>query len=123
MTTEEKKGFIEQFCLETDCAKCKASPLCNMLFGNFSPSDIDAECENETDLLFNQLIKAYSFIPDNAEGYEIRCERKSRRVNLLIRPTIYEEIKDRARRSNRSINDYINYVLAKSIRKCKEKKL
>lgn len=123
MTTEEKKGFIEQFCLETDCAKCKALPLCNMLFGNFSPSDIDAECENETDLLFNQLIKAYSFIPDNAEGYEIRCERKSRRVNLLIRPTIYEEIKDRARRSNRSINDYINYVLAKSIRKCKEKKL
>ena len=123
MTPEDKKGFIEQFCLETDCTRCRVSTLCTKLFGNFSPSAVESECENETDLLFNQLIKAYSFIPDNAEGYEIRCERKSRRVNLLIRPTIYEEIKDRARRSNRSINDYINYVLAKSIRKSKEKKL
>ena len=123
MTPEDKKGFIEQFCIETECSKCKAKPLCNRLFGNFAPSDIDADYENEIDLLFNQLIKAYSFIPDNAEGYEIRCERKSRRVNLLIRPTIYEEIKNRAKKSGRSTNDYINYILAKTIRKSKEKKL
>lgn len=42
------------------------------------------------------------------EGYMLVRESKSRRVQLLIRPSIYEGIKEIAKKKGKSINDYVN---------------
>ena len=48
-------------------------------------------------------------------GYELKPESKSKRLNLLIRPTVYEAIKDKAKAEGVSTNEYINNLILKSI--------
>lgn len=44
-------------------------------------------------------------------------EAKSRRLQLLITPSLYEAVKARAAEERRSVNDYINAALWDTIRK------
>ncbi len=53
-----------------------------------------------------------SVLPD---GYILVRERKSRRLQLLIRPSIYEEVKNMATENNQSVNDYINELIEKEV--------
>ena len=39
------------------------------------------------------------------------AETKSRRVQLLIKPSIYDGIKEHASRNGQSVNDIINFIL------------
>lgn len=48
------------------------------------------------------------------EGYKLNpylIEKKSRRLQLLIKPSLYEKVKERATEAGTSINDYINTTL------------
>jgi len=44
-------------------------------------------------------------------------ETKSRRLQLLLTPSLYEAIKAKAAEEQRSVNDYINSILQDAIRK------
>lgn len=44
-------------------------------------------------------------------------ETKSRRLQLLLTPSLYEAVKDKAAEERRSVNDYINAALWDAIRK------
>lgn len=39
------------------------------------------------------------------------AETKSKRVQLLIRPSLYNKLKEGAERERRSLNDYVNIIL------------
>ena len=49
-----------------------------------------------------------------ASGY-LKEERKSKRVQLLITPSLYEAIKEKAEASGTSTNNYINYLLKEGV--------
>ena len=49
------------------------------------------------------------------EGYRLVKEPKSRRVQLLIRPSIYKAIKKLADESNQSVNDYTNDLYEREV--------
>ena len=44
-------------------------------------------------------------------------ETKSRRLQLLLTPSLYEAVKDQATREGRSVNDLINSILQDAMRK------
>lgn len=54
-------------------------------------------------------------IPVLPEGYRLVKECKSRRVQLLIRPSMYEGIKKLAEDNNQSVNDYLNDLIEKEV--------
>ena len=51
------------------------------------------------------------------EGYKIVPEAKSRRLQLLIQPSLYEKIKDKANETGTSVNDTIHSILSETLRK------
>lgn len=56
-------------------------------------------------------------------GYKINpmyIETKSRRLQLLIQPSLHEALKEKARREHNSVNDVIHTILQEAIRKEKE---
>ena len=54
-------------------------------------------------------------MPVLPEGYRLVKESKSRRVQLLVRPSIYEGIKKLAEDSKQSVNDYLNDLFEKEV--------
>lgn len=46
-----------------------------------------------------------------------RREAKSRRVQLLIKPSLYEKIRERAEYDNTSVNDTIHHILNDALNK------
>lgn len=54
--------------------------------------------------------------PDQAaqvpQGYKlVPIETRSKRVQLLMQPSLHEQLKDRAKKEKRSFNDLINSIL------------
>lgn len=52
------------------------------------------------------------------EGYKINpeyIEKKTRRVQLLMRPSLYEQVKARADETGDSVNEYIHTILEQAI--------
>lgn len=48
------------------------------------------------------------------EGYKLNplyIEKKSRRLQLLIQPSLYSKVKARAEKEGRSVNDFIHSIL------------
>lgn len=48
------------------------------------------------------------------EGYKVNpmyIETRSKRLQLLIQPSLYEKLKERADREGRSVNDLVHYLL------------
>ena len=46
------------------------------------------------------------------QGYKlVPAETRSKRVQVLMRPNLYKQLKARAKREKRSVNDLINYIL------------
>lgn len=54
-------------------------------------------------------------MPVLPEGYILRRENKSRRMQLLVRPYTCEGIKKLAEQNNQSMNDYVNDILEREI--------
>ena len=58
-----------------------------------------------------------SMIQDNAIGAvdpvtaKIKAETRSKRVNLLVKPSMYGAVKAKCEKSGRSVNDVINILL------------
>jgi len=59
--------------------------------------------------------------PDNNQprykrNYAV-VEVKSKRVQLLVQPTLYQRLKEIATAEGRSVNDYINGLIEKAVRR------
>lgn len=54
-------------------------------------------------------------MPVLPEGYRLVRESKSRRMQLLVRPSIYDGIKKLADDNNQSVNDYINDLFEREV--------
>ena len=67
----------------------------------------------------NKILKDNEWNINNSipEGYKIVPEAKSRRLQLLIQPSLYEKIKDKANKTGTSVNDTIHSILSKTLRK------
>lgn len=50
------------------------------------------------------------------EGYKVVPETKSRRLQLLIQPSLYDRIKEKAEETGTSVNDTIHSILSKAMR-------
>lgn len=50
-------------------------------------------------------------------GYELKPESKTKRLNLLIRPSLYEALKSKAKATGKSVNDYLNDLINEDISK------
>ena len=48
-------------------------------------------------------------------GYAIKPESKTKRLNLLVRPSIYEALKSKADTRGISINEYINELITREV--------
>lgn len=56
---------------------------------------------------------------DAPEGYKANplfVETKSRRLQLLVQPSIHEALKEAAKAEGRSLNDYVHVILEKAVR-------
>lgn len=51
------------------------------------------------------------------EGYILIPERKTRRLQLLIGPTLYNQVKAKAEAAGQSVNEMINLILKDAMRK------
>lgn len=49
------------------------------------------------------------------EYYVLKKEAKSKRVNLLIQPTLYGKLKSAADSAGISVNEYVNNIIRKEI--------
>ena len=77
----------------------------------------------------NNLNPAMSFISSPVEeqptlakppeGYKVNpqyIEKKTRRLQLVLQPSLYERVKARAEQSGSSVNDYIHSILEEATR-------
>lgn len=54
------------------------------------------------------------------EGYKVNplyIETKSKRLQLLIQPSLLEKLKGKAQAEGRSVNDLVHFILEESLRK------
>ena len=54
--------------------------------------------------------------PEAPEGYILKPEPRSRRLQLLISPTLYNHVKAKAEAAGQSVNEYINHVLTDAVK-------
>lgn len=50
------------------------------------------------------------------EGYKLVPEAKSKRLQLLMQPSLYGKIKEKAEETGTSVNDTIHNILSKAMR-------
>ena len=78
--------------------------------------------ENPAELFINKPVEApaETVTPAKApEGYHLNplyIENKSKRLQLLVKPSTIEKLKAKAQRENRSVNDIVNTVLEEALR-------
>ena len=56
-------------------------------------------------------------IPQAPEGYKVNSiflEKKSRRLQLILQPSLYEKVKEAAAQEDISVNEYVHRVLEKA---------
>ena len=63
----------------------------------------------------NQINPAMQFISQPEENESNAPETKSRRMQLLIRPSLYVKLKARATKEHKSVNELINELLENSV--------
>lgn len=63
----------------------------------------------------NQINPAMQFISQPEENESNAPETKSRRMQLLIRPSLYIKLKARATKEHKSVNELINELLENSV--------
>lgn len=64
--------------------------------------------------IVNPEVRVERNINPDPENYKLNyeyVEKKSRRVQLILKKSVYEKAKDRANKLGISVNDYINRVL------------
>lgn len=50
-------------------------------------------------------------------GYTLARESKTKRLNLLIRPSVFVKLQEKAKLQGSSVNDYINRLIEEDIAK------
>lgn len=54
-------------------------------------------------------------VPDGYKVNDLFVEKKTKRVNLLMRPSVYEKITDIAKKDGLSVNEFIHRLVEKEI--------
>ncbi len=57
------------------------------------------------------------FVTDIPEGYKLVLETKSKRMNLLLRPTVHQKGLERAKQEGLSFSDYVHKLIENDIEK------
>ena len=73
----------------------------------------------KADIPLQEGTSAHVKTTDAPEGYKANplfVETKSRRLQLLVQPSIYEALKEGAKAEGRSVNDYVHTILEKAVR-------
>ena len=58
-------------------------------------------------------------LKNTPNGYKLNplyVETKSKRVQLLLQPTLFEKLKNKAKNENRSVNDLIHSILDNALK-------
>ncbi len=63
------------------------------------------------------IIKTDASVTDIPEGYKLVPETKSKRVNLVLRPTVHQKGVERAKQEGLSFSDYVHQLIEKDIEK------
>ena len=50
-------------------------------------------------------------------GVKVKEETRSKRVNLLVKPSVYEAVRKKCKKTGRSFNDVVNILLEEWIEK------
>ena len=103
-----KKGFkkgVDFFLTgDTEQVRQEASAMNNQAYASTDKStDIDEYVHTHVDTHTETPMRPLPAMP--------RGERKTRRLNLLVRPTMYERLSAIATRMDSSVNDLINNIL------------
>jgi len=61
----------------------------------------------------NRAKSSMTVLPD---GYKLVKEPKTRRVQLLVRPTVFSEFKKIAEANNKSVNDFLNDIMEEVVK-------
>ena len=64
----------------------------------------------------NQINPAMQFISQTQEAERNMPETKSRRLQLLIRPSLHAKLRARAAKEGKSVNELINELLEDSVK-------
>lgn len=84
--------------------------------------------KNFKDIDLSGINPAYNFISTEEapkeravapEGYKVNplyIEKKNRRLQLLLQPSLYELIKDKAEKEGTSVNNFIHEILEKAVK-------
>lgn len=72
----------------------------------FTSNSSDNKSTKKKDCILNSVPEGYKMVP----------ESKSKRLQILIQPSLYNKIKERAEKNRTSVNDTIHSILSKSIR-------
>lgn len=55
-------------------------------------------------------------VPDGYKLNPLYIEKKTKRVQLLMQPSVFEQVKERAKAEGCSVNDYIHRLLEKAVK-------
>lgn len=62
-----------------------------------------------------EIEKLWKQLEQYEEELARRNEKKDRRVQLLLQPSLYYEIKEKAMKQNKSVNQFVHDVLEKTV--------
>lgn len=62
-----------------------------------------------------EIEKLWKQLEQYEEELARRNEKKDRRVQLLLQPSLYYDIKEKAMKQNKSVNQFVHDVLEKTV--------
>lgn len=79
-------------------------------------SSVTADCESVQTSIENSPGIKNEKTSGTPEGYKMVPEPKSKRLQLLIQPSLYTRIKEKANADKTSVNDTIHNILSNALR-------
>jgi hypothetical protein len=67
--------------------------------------------------IVGSLIQENTVSTADPVGVKEKVETRSKRVNLLVKPSVYDEVKKKCKKTGRSFNDVVNILLEDWIEK------
>lgn len=91
----------------------KANPALQFITAHDEPTEPDSGKLSRT-----EETEPTAKRPQPPEGYRLApqfIEKRTRRVQLVLQPSVYDKIKATAQAENKSLNDYIHFLLEEDI--------
>lgn len=59
----------------------------------------------------NKLVSSKTAAPDGYKVNPLYIEKRSKRIQLVMQPSIYERAKEKAEQNGKSFNDYVHSLI------------